>query len=414
MISQKILHRIVLILFLAYSGVAFSQSSVLNKNITLQLSDKPLGVVLKIIEKKAGVNFVYVSGLFNPNLSVSISVKNTSLKAVLLQLFPSKKHIDFYVSGQNIILTHNTTNERFQEKKKDITTLETIPLEIKHDTVQVIVKDTVNILKHDTVFKLPTVEVKAVKVESTTSYSLGAFSVYTFPTQFISIGTASTNVFNLAKASEQTISSVSAGMSFDYKNGNFGFQTGLGVSTKSWSAQYNYQTVYTDYSTITGYTDIQSWMVRPHLPGEPLRREDSTLVITKTPIYKTQNVNVNYKNVNMASYVYIPLQFNYYYPLSQTFSLQAGIGVDISLLYAAQGQTLVADNAGLSDLKTYLSDYILFGKAMLGANYSFTPRHSVSFQVGFGYDLTPVFRTNYPIQRYEYIPFLGVAYRWWF
>ncbi|MDR3704692.1 MAG: hypothetical protein P4L28_02145 [Paludibacteraceae bacterium] len=436
MILTEKLHKIILLfIFSLLSFVAFSQTSVLDKKISIQFSHKPLGFVLKSIEKQADVNFVYVSGLFNPNRLVSISVKNTSLRIITRKLIQDKT-IEFQARGKNIVLSKKekmSGDKDIAADKTPITKkLQRVDALKESDVMKipvvlpppVITKDTLAVIKQDTVVN-PILEkeqddANAISIKNTTrtpsirEWHIGVYGGYNFLSEELSQNKAQYVLFKEVKDAEAIKSVFSGGISLEYKKGNWGLQTGLGITSKKWSVKYNYRVIKPNLAEIVGYNESTSWVtdetgIDPGDDDSP----DNTIV-TRTPIYKNDTVNVNYSNVNTASYLVVPLQLNHYYPISTHFGIQLGFGTELMLLYSSQGMIKVSKNSELEDIDKYLNDCYFRLKVLLGLNYFLTERNILSLQTSYGFNATSVFKAAYPIDRFETAVSITLSYAWRF
>jgi len=439
MILTEKLHRIILLFIFSFiSFVAFSQTSVLDKKISIQFSHKPLGFVLKSIEKQADVNFVYVSGLFNTNRLVSISIKNTTLKVITRKLIQDKT-IEFQARGKNIVLA----------KKEKIFVDKDIPVDkiVQPKRLQgidelklaeevrvpaapllppptpVLNKDTPAVTKPDTVakqmLKQESDDAKAKSIKNTTKTSfnkkwyVGVYGGYDFLSEELSQNKSLYILFKEVKEAEKIKSVFCGGISLEYKSSEWGFQTGLGITSKKWSVKYNYRAIITDFSKIVGYDESTSF------EGDGTANSgdnffDNTMVTSRTPIYKRDTINVNYSNINTASYLVVPLQLNHYYPFSKYFAMQLGFGTELMLLYSSQGMIKVSKNSELEDIGNYLEDYYLRLKVVLGLNYFLTERNILSLQTSYGFNATSAFKAAYPIDRSETAVSIILSYAWRF
>jgi TonB-linked SusC/RagA family outer membrane protein len=109
----------------AFLGVSWandlSAQELLNKRLSLDVKDSKIKMVLKQIEKSAGVHFSYSPQVIESGRPVSISVKDATLGEVLKQLLEPLQ-ISYDVSGKQIVLSHDPQpsqpgkDSRHQEK----------------------------------------------------------------------------------------------------------------------------------------------------------------------------------------------------------------------------------------------------------------------------------------------------------
>jgi|SRR5690606_28884146 len=94
-------------ILLILTGVSFARvgnaQEVLEKQISLNLSDKSLKEVLENIESKADVKFAYSKQSVGSQLGISLTAENEKLSAVLDKLL-KPMHLNYEVIGKQIVL----------------------------------------------------------------------------------------------------------------------------------------------------------------------------------------------------------------------------------------------------------------------------------------------------------------------
>ncbi len=80
-----------------------AQQDVLSTRISLDVQNKPLGKVLKIIEKKGGIHFTYVNKYLPLKKKVTISAEDLTVREVLDRLFRGE-HIEYLVVEGGVVL----------------------------------------------------------------------------------------------------------------------------------------------------------------------------------------------------------------------------------------------------------------------------------------------------------------------
>ncbi|MCR9062664.1 MAG: TonB-dependent receptor [Cytophagales bacterium] len=118
-IGQLLLSAIFLSVSYANEGKA---QDYLEQKISLSAQNQPVEKILKQIENKSSVNFIYSSGLINANRKTSVNVKETELNKVLNELFTPLK-IKYIISGKNVVLRPNTDQSSVQETAVDPQTI---------------------------------------------------------------------------------------------------------------------------------------------------------------------------------------------------------------------------------------------------------------------------------------------------
>lgn len=94
---------LLLILFHTISLFSFAQSDVLQRRVSLTVSNQTVPSILKTIESSVKCRFTYASGLVSPARTMSLSVNNKSLQEILPVLLGNE--IQFKAKGNYIILS---------------------------------------------------------------------------------------------------------------------------------------------------------------------------------------------------------------------------------------------------------------------------------------------------------------------
>jgi len=97
---RKILFFLALLLS-SFKG--FSQ----NKNISLQLKNKPISLIIKAIEEQTDFRIIYNARKIDAEQLADINVQNVTLETALKQLFAGK-NISFYIQKKQVLLTNAT------------------------------------------------------------------------------------------------------------------------------------------------------------------------------------------------------------------------------------------------------------------------------------------------------------------
>jgi hypothetical protein len=150
-----------LILFSFKAGLIFSQPSLLDKRVTLQVSNVTVSSVIEKISSQTGTRFSYDPSQVNASRKVTLNVSNQSVGSVLRQVFPSRE-LNFREVGNQVViykpnlpqsesppsLRNLTTQEISSEKNEQMTSGEKV-LPVP-DTFYIRVKDTFLIHTTDT------------------------------------------------------------------------------------------------------------------------------------------------------------------------------------------------------------------------------------------------------------------------
>lgn len=106
---------LLLCVFSALLGHATSMVPALEREITLSVKNEKTESVLKKIEEQSSVVFSYSSFLFSDSKTVSIDVKNKSIREVLFMILP--RHIQFKAKNNYIILKESDVAKNQKTQK---------------------------------------------------------------------------------------------------------------------------------------------------------------------------------------------------------------------------------------------------------------------------------------------------------
>ena len=108
---------LLLVVIPAARGGAAPQQDILAKRITLHVQDKPLGKVLKALEKVADIHFIYVNRYLPLRKKISVAADGQSLREVLDDLF-SGENIEYRVVEGEVVLRPARRENPLPEEKK--------------------------------------------------------------------------------------------------------------------------------------------------------------------------------------------------------------------------------------------------------------------------------------------------------
>lgn len=104
--TQPILRKILFFLAIFIFGFkGFSQ----NKLITIQVKNKPLGLIIKSIEEQSDFKIIYNTRKIDAEQLAELEVKNATLEMALTQLLKGKK-ISFYIQKKQVLLTSSISD----------------------------------------------------------------------------------------------------------------------------------------------------------------------------------------------------------------------------------------------------------------------------------------------------------------
>lgn len=93
---------LIIVLMFGVSLVAQTNTPILERKISLKISNQKLGYVLEVISETAGFSFSYSNQIFNPNQTVTLFAENRTVKVILDQLF--KDQVTYQQIGNHLVL----------------------------------------------------------------------------------------------------------------------------------------------------------------------------------------------------------------------------------------------------------------------------------------------------------------------
>ncbi len=238
--------------------VCFSQTAHLAKKISISVKNEKLETVLGIIEKKGNFTFSYNTAIFNSDEQYTLSVSNKSIYDILSSLLGNKYN---FTEFKNQVLISIRKGE-LPEKQKRINTkikIDSIYV-IKTDSQHIKINDTVHVSVTDTIQVYDTIIVsknQKSKEKSNLSVSVN-FSQSTISATEFTNTKNNASLVDFIKSSEDSYSSLSYGMAFDYTLSKLRMGLGINVSELKKPVHYSYEKEYFDYNNL--YTDSSySW-----------------------------------------------------------------------------------------------------------------------------------------------------------
>ena len=435
MINSTLLKKSIVIICLLIPLISFSRQTVLDKKISLQAHNEPIATVLTRIEQLAGVNFMYMSGLFDKKKLVTISFTNTSIKVILQKLIPSNEVLLYVVDNKIIFYKKDeappgkggttytlSTVETNKKTEPEPTAKQAEPVKrIINDTVKITIYDTIKVTKFDTVKiaqKIEPSNITSIPKIVTSGFIVSCFGGVHFVKESFS---GSSNSISTIVATGESAKKIKSefGIGIEYYWNHISINSGVGLSTKKWSTHYYYSNTYTNTTVIIGYNEVITWDIKVHKPtGIPpfggQQQFDSTKIITRTPIYKKDSTKVNYKGTNSASYISIPVILSYNFKILDMLSATIGTGVMLHLLQNTSGYTIKDNKYTLISTSESLRDYYLSSLSNVGFSFTLSKHQIISIKAAALFSLTKLMKESYPVQKKEH-SFSGIlSYGWKF
>lgn len=101
----------------AFSNPTYSETKIVNRVISIDVKNKPLGDVLKLIEQRAYFKFSYNAELLDASKPVTLLIEKQTVAVALKQLF--NESIRYKEAGNHIILLKNDEVKIVAENKSD-------------------------------------------------------------------------------------------------------------------------------------------------------------------------------------------------------------------------------------------------------------------------------------------------------
>jgi len=400
---RQIIISIVVLLFLG-AGLPkmYAGSVLLSRRISLTIQKQSIDKVLRLVEKKAHVQFMYNPQMFNLKQTISVQIQNSTLQE-LLQTVINNKELVFYEMGNYIVITNKLQAPiqanvvaafltRKDDKAKDASNhlvvdtihfYDTIPI-IKNETIRNIIQDTIKV--YDTITKVTTKTVLPTAISTTTEIPESINSLWFAQAAFAPLyGNVIQNSNwkgNLSNATQAMVGvkmnhvRISIGLEAMMQHGS----SKSSQSSNSTDSVLQRDTIHVmqkyktgDYYSIVGKDTIHKVIY------------DSALVAVPQKWYnKTQHEKVIESIVIYSIYwIIIPFRIEYEWPMSKKMTVSLGLSVSPAFaikkygqIYSPQRNTIVsASQAGISSFTVFSS---------FEPSFSFALTKTVSVQ------LTPV------------------------
>lgn len=388
--------------------------SLLDKRISINIQNKPLGNALFEIGKIANVNFTYDSRIIPINKLVSVNVTNKTLRDVLIQVI-NDPTIDFILIGNQLLLKRSTKitatpyppiKKTVIAPKKDSIPKDTLPLtKVNTDTLKI---DT-NIVAADTI-ALDTPDTHLQKAKWTLGFN---FSPFMFNETYTS-STKSSYMDQINQFEKNTFS-YSLGISSYHSIKDFLLQTGLNYTFLNKQITYNLLNTKTSIIDNGYYTEPlikdSIYFVLHNTDTTWFVNYDSSWINKLDTITTTSNLNKTGRST--IHYLQIPIILGYQFYINK-ISITPKIGLIASLITSKNGATLNTDEASLIELKDLPFSKILasfYGGLQL--NMAITKKLYLNQDIYYTRNINNVYRSNYDInKKYNSIGYsLGLSYR---
>lgn len=406
-IKTNVIHIIFFFIILLLShNKSYGNPGILSKKITIQVHNETVPQILKKIETITQIRFFYASDILDLQKKYSFNYSNETLGFVLSTII-STNEVYLYILDNTIIFYKNNNPPpgnigasyklpQYNTEKANISSRKII-----YDTIKQIIYDSITIKKIDTLFitKYDTVQIniKRQKVYDkkngiyiTTGMNVGRGSDF-----YNSKNSILDSLYNIPqfKSSQIQMYNVIA----DYNHNLFSLKSGVQFYAKQKKLDFLYSYSKIDSTQIIGYIRKGP----PHIiPGS---RGDSI------PIYKTDTIELSYKNINTTKYLVFPIIVGYSFPITKKLSVLTDLGISYSLLLNSKGSVL--DNSYMwIPLEEVTRNSYVSALSNVGISYNIYSKHFISVSGGFQSSITSINKQDSYLQLSENMYAIMVSY----
>ena len=383
-----------LLLFFIGAGTSkmYAGSVLLSKLISVNIQKQTTEKALLIIEKKAGVHFMYNPQMFNTQKTVTLKLQNATLKEIL-QCLINNKDMVFYEMGKYIVITnkHQAPMQAivipaFPSIVKPTET-ETVAHRVILDTIHtydtikitktkhVVIYDTLKV--YDTITKIIPKEAPVlVVVTPSTKIKNEWFGEVSISPQYSDIIPEAKNLGDL---------SLSANVNFGCKHNNIECKIGVGGYWQRGISESEKSTKVVDYELRKD--TIQMWQKYKigdyyDLQGNHIVKYDSTYISVPRQWYNiTERNSTVITHVGYSiKWVIIPCHFKYIWQVSKRTSAGVGLGLTSAFVTSKTGFIYDSNSNKCVDISTKkFKSFALFASFEPSISYSLSKTFSIEF-----------------------------------
>lgn len=428
--------KISLFIFLCLNVILSTNAQIqddgLKHKMDINLHEKPIGDILKYIEKNTPLIFSYKTDLLNDISLISITLHQATVEKVLEKTF-EKTGISYTFYNNYVILFKNVSPQ-------EATRVDTVRITekiMKTDTLVTFLRDTVYVekekieyrVKIDTIYQVDTIyrtEKVQNQVETDKKSYLPFFDVYVsggiFSYKDELLDSRYQDNFDRIQDSEKPLSRYSIGMNSGFYKNNWKIGSGLGISVVQQTANYNFTSITPDSSTITAYAVeefvdiVKSDSIFVYVPGRDTTwyYDYDTLKTYNIDItYKQDTSNYDYQGKNQFIYLTIPIKIGYEFPISNKLDVLTEASLLIDFLMSAKGYSLsqskYAELIPLSDIP--ISPICALAKLGGGLSYQLNNKQSVYGSFSYSWMINSMYSATFPVRRKRNTVEFSLGYR---
>ena len=418
------------LIFLLLFHTLAAQETVLQKRISINITEQHIPYILELISKRAKVDFTYNSDFFSDQKKISYSASNETLENVLKQII-SDPTIKFKAEGNLIILykvkgSRQSTNRSSAPKtttanpemEKDHNTMITVlPV---YDTIITIFYDTLRI--HDTFVVFDTVvqylEIPQKPQQWLKAIEAGGFVAHEFR--------------NIYKENETFHEPYAAYLNENIRKAySFGLTSLLHLSHKN----MNFSTglSFLNYRRNIDYVDFRSSVVKNVVIKDIFYYKidtldsyykkfddtiiwyhivDSSLVSRQVKVdqYDTISAEEDKYAINKSSIIGIPFNIGFLLPINATLSCLINGGLTANFIISDRSRIYSPDHyvTSMEIRSTDLRALFFTLQLEAGVLYSISETTSLKLSVISCSNLSSIFKTSFPVS--QYFNYTGISF----
>ena len=371
--------------------ISFMASYAQSQTITYSVSNKSLTDVLHDIEQISPYRFSYNSDIIQADKTISVTVNNASIDAILAKILPSK--YNYTIVGTQVIITEKKQQNTIQNKRT--------PTQPQQKEKTILVYDTIQVIDHitvvDTIFERKQVIDTLQHVEVVTQQLYETSNLHSRQnclTLSLHSGPLSNSILFYNSESRKTLienhsSTLSYNIQFNisYKKKNFISFTGIDYYNNRLRSSYT-TTTYKNDSKET-YTDtLWFWKYREIFTYYKFSESGDSVRVTaldstytyKLATHQKKIEETNYSNTTLSwHYISIPIGIGLHFTPTKTFVVQPFISLNTMLMVAAKGE-IVTNSEETYPLSQILKPVTCSGTIACNLTYAIEKRFSVSVQ----------------------------------
>jgi hypothetical protein len=415
---------ILLILFLFKAGPSLGQPLLLNRIVSITVTDMPLNSVLQKLGKETGIRFSYDPDLISSKHRVTIKAVNQPLDQVLNQIFDAG--FAYREIGNQLVIFQKNDENKVKPPEISRPDQQIIPADkirkpipdtvtiLKTDTLMIFRTDTLvkteTVIQHDTVrhtdtiymyrtqkagkHNLPNFDKNSVKNQKFHEHN-GLYAGITYQQlfgkpAFTSSSNANSALLMDSKNAAAASGNYSAGAIVGYDFYRIGIQSGVSYTRLGENFEYSYirqEGGYFKTDTVEKYYTLTGV-------------DTSWYYITDSSYVNLDYKKYIYKNPNVFRYIEIPLMAKFRFFQGENLDLYATAGVIAGILSGYKALYIKPDTEKSVDWisSTHLEPFLFYWQAGLGGVYNLSDGFGILIEASFRNQLSSQYK-DYPLEK---------------